>query len=51
MDGPQLVSQTSLLTRPASQLLDDFGAGRASPGAGSATALMGLLAAKLLVTV
>jgi methenyltetrahydrofolate cyclohydrolase len=40
-----------LLTRPANQLLDDFGAGKASPGSGSAAALMGLLAAKLIRTV
>ncbi|KVN34055.1 hypothetical protein WJ63_04190 [Burkholderia pyrrocinia] len=40
-----------LLTLPASQLLNDFGAGKASPGSGSAAALMGLLAAKLIRTV
>ena len=43
--------QIALLDRPAGQLLNDFGAGKASPGSGSAAALMGLLAAKLLVTV
>ena len=43
--------QLSLLDRPADQLLNDFGAGKASPGSGSAAALMGLLSAKLLVTV
>lgn len=43
--------QIALLDRPAGQLLKDFGAGKASPGSGSAAALMGLLSAKLLVTV
>lgn len=43
--------QRSLLARPTTQLLDEFGAGNASPGSGSAAALMGLLAAKLLITV
>lgn len=43
--------QLALLDRPTGQLLNDFGAGKASPGSGSAAALMGLLAAKLLVTV
>lgn len=43
--------QGSLLERPTKELLADFGAGKASPGSGSAAALMGLLAAKLLVTV
>jgi formiminotetrahydrofolate cyclodeaminase len=43
--------QIALLDRPAGQLLNDFGAGKASPGSGSAAALMGLLAVKLLVTV
>lgn len=44
-------AQLPLLARPTGQLLNDFGAGKASPGSGSAAALMGLLAAKLLVTV
>lgn len=39
------------LAKPTSNLLDDFGAGNASPGSGSAAALMGLLAAKLIITV
>lgn len=39
------------MERPTGQLLEDFGAGKASPGSGSAAALMGLLATKLLVTV
>jgi formiminotetrahydrofolate cyclodeaminase len=43
--------QISLLERPTGQLLKDFGAGQASPGSGSAAALMGMLAVKLLVTV
>ena len=44
-------SEGELLARSANQLLDDFGAGNASPGSGSAAALMGLLAAKLIRTV
>jgi len=40
-----------LLQKPTNELLDAFGAGQASPGSGSAAALMGLLAAKLIVTV
>jgi len=44
-------SQLTLLARPTTELLDEFGAGNASPGSGSAAALMGLLAAKLLITV
>lgn len=43
--------QLTLLERPTGQLLNDFGAGKASPGSGSAAALMGLLAVKLLITV
>lgn len=39
------------LSKPANILLDEFGAGKAAPGSGSAAALMGLLAAKLIVTV
>jgi formiminotetrahydrofolate cyclodeaminase len=46
-DGKQI----SFLDRPTGQLLSDFGAGKASPGSGSAAALMGLLSVKLLVTV
>jgi formiminotetrahydrofolate cyclodeaminase len=42
---------SSLLAQPANQLLDAFGAGQASPGSGSAAALMGLLAVKLISTV
>lgn len=41
----------NLLDRPANQLLSDFGAGKASPGSGSATALLSLLAAKMIITV
>ncbi|VXB24510.1 conserved hypothetical protein [Pseudomonas sp. 8BK] len=41
----------SLLERPTNQLLNDFGAGRASPGSGSAAALLGLLSAKMITTV
>jgi formiminotetrahydrofolate cyclodeaminase len=39
------------LERPTNKLLDNFGSGNASPGSGSAAALMGLLAAKLTITV
>lgn len=48
---PKTEQQGTLLERPTGQLLNDFGAGRASPGSGSAAALMGMLAAKLLITV
>ena len=51
LDQTEENQKTSLLDRPTGQLLNDFGAGKASPGSGSAAALMGLLAAKLLVTV
>ncbi|ENN6811419.1 cyclodeaminase/cyclohydrolase family protein [Vibrio fluvialis] len=40
-----------LLSRPTNQLLNDFGAGRASPGSGSAAALLSLLSAKMINTV
>jgi formiminotetrahydrofolate cyclodeaminase len=40
-----------LLAQPANKLLDAFGAGQASPGSGSAAALMGLLAVRLIRTV
>lgn len=43
--------ETPLLAKPAAELLDEFGAGKAAPGSGSAAALMGLLACKLIVTV
>lgn len=51
MSGPLENQQIALLERPTGQLLNDFGAGKASPGSGSAAALMGLLAVKLLITV
>ena len=41
----------SLIELPTSTLLDKFGSGKHAPGSGSAAALMGLLAAKLVVTV
>ncbi|WP_416311293.1 cyclodeaminase/cyclohydrolase family protein [Pseudomonas sp. W03] len=44
-------TEQQLLERPTNQLLNDFGAGRASPGSGSAAALLGLLAAKMINTV
>lgn len=40
-----------LLALPTTELLSAFGAGRATPGSGSAAALMGLLASKLILTV
>lgn len=40
-----------LIELPASKLLDKFGSGTHAPGSGSAAALMGLLAAKLVMTV
>ncbi len=40
-----------LLELPTTQLLDNFGAGKPSPGSGSATALLGLLSAKMILTV
>ena len=40
-----------LLSKPATELLSAFGSGKASPGSGSAAALMGLLSAKLILTV
>ncbi len=46
-----MVQQLELLEKPTTELLDAFGAGNASPGSGSAAALMGLLAVKLLITV
>jgi len=46
-----LPPETNLLAQPAGQLLDAFGAGKASPGSGSAAAMMGLLAVKLIRTV
>lgn len=51
MADPKGGKQLTLLEKPAGQLLNDFGAGKAAPGSGSAAALMGLLAAKLLITV
>ncbi|GJH30911.1 cyclodeaminase/cyclohydrolase family protein [Caballeronia novacaledonica] len=46
-----LSHDTALLAQPANQLLDAFGAGQASPGSGSAAAMYGLLAVKLIRTV
>lgn len=45
------VLNTGLLELPAAKLLDKFGAGTHAPGSGSAAAFMGILAAKLIVTV
>jgi formiminotetrahydrofolate cyclodeaminase len=39
------------LDKPTTEVLAGFGAGQASPGSGSAAALMGLLASKLIITV
>jgi methenyltetrahydrofolate cyclohydrolase len=49
--GIKIEGLPKLLDKPASTLLADFGAGGAAPGSGSAGALMGLLAIKLLITV
>ncbi|WP_299156199.1 cyclodeaminase/cyclohydrolase family protein [uncultured Tenacibaculum sp.] len=43
--------QENILSRPTNQLLNDFGAGKASPGSGSAAALLGLLSSKMIHTV
>ncbi len=45
------MKQTKYLARSAETLLDDFGAGNAAPGSGSAAALMGLLSEKLIITI
>ena len=44
-------AHSNLLDLKANILLDKFGKGGHVPGSGSAAALMGLLAAKLLATV
>ena len=41
----------NLLQLPTSKLLDEFGAGRHKPGSGSAAALLGLVACKMMQTV
>lgn len=46
-----MANHVALLEKPTTELLYDFGAGKASPGSGSAAALMGLLAARLIMTV
>ncbi|MFD0928968.1 cyclodeaminase/cyclohydrolase family protein [Methylophilus glucosoxydans] len=52
MKQAELISNEGiLLSRPANQLLNDFGAGRAAPGSGSAAALLSLLSAKMICTV
>lgn len=45
------MSQTDLIELPTSHLLEKFGSGSHAPGSGSAAALMGLLSAKLIITV
>jgi formiminotetrahydrofolate cyclodeaminase len=45
------IEQLKLLQLPASQLLEKFGSGGHKPGSGSAAALMGIIACKLLRTV
>lgn len=47
----ELVPNTGLMELPAGKLLDKFGAGAHAPGSGSAAALMGILSAKLIITV
>jgi formiminotetrahydrofolate cyclodeaminase len=52
MSQQELLAPSSpLLSKPATELLSAFGSGKASPGSGSAAALMGLLSAKLILTV
>ncbi|TRY29777.1 cyclodeaminase/cyclohydrolase family protein [Aliiglaciecola sp. M165] len=46
-----LVTTSRLLDRSVNNLLNDFGAGNSAPGSGSAAALMGILAGKLITTV
>lgn len=46
-----LITTSSLLDKSVNGLLDDFGAGNSAPGSGSAAALMGILAGKLIITV
>ena len=40
-----------ILDRPANQVLKEFGDGKASPGSGSAAALLSLLSARMILTV
>lgn len=48
----ELITEPSgLLAKPTTELLSAFGSGKASPGSGSAAALMGLLSSKLILTV
>jgi formiminotetrahydrofolate cyclodeaminase len=46
-----IIPNTGLMELPAGKLLDKFGAGSHAPGSGSAAALMGILSAKLVITV
>lgn len=45
------MDQRALISLPTNELLDKFGSGGHKPGSGSAAALMGILSAKLIVTV
>jgi formiminotetrahydrofolate cyclodeaminase len=45
------MNEVKLIELPTNKLLEKFGSGSHAPGSGSAAALMGLLAAKLIVTV
>jgi len=45
------LTSSLILERPATQLLNDFGTGKASPGSGSAAALLSILSAKMIITV
>lgn len=45
------MTMRTLIETPTNQLLDDFGAGESTPGAGSAAALSAVLAANLALTV
>lgn len=52
MSQQELITESgSLLKKPTTELLSAFGSGKASPGSGSAAALMGLLSSKLILTV
>lgn len=52
MSQQEMITESgSLLEKPTTELLSAFGSGKASPGSGSAAALMGLLSSKLILTV
>jgi len=49
-ESKQLVLE-KILDRPAKQVLQEFGDGKASPGSGSAAALLSILSARMIITV